>query len=240
MSMHRARHTGLILCAIALLVASCTSSGTPTEGPSPVPTGIADGGQNGKGKGDGGKHQNKPGKHHNKPGKHQNKPGGGSSSSSAAPRPSGSSSPAPGGHTSTRPAPTHSSTRPGGGGHTSRPPQSELPRVTVTPSTGLASVQTVTVEGFNFKPNTLLAVAECHDRGLDTSLPDCNINNVITYAPGLKVHSDANGHVGPVQLTVRKTFKAVNCATMKCLVAISEPALRPDPADEGDQYIHFA
>ena len=31
------------------------------------------------------------------------------------------------------------------------------------------------------------AVAECHDRGLDTGLPDCNISNVITYAPGAKV-----------------------------------------------------
>lgn len=84
-----------------------------------------------------------------------------------------------------------------------------------------------------------LAVAECHDRGTETNLSDCNINNVLTYAPGRKVKSDANGHVGPLQIVVAKTFKSVNCGTQKCLVAISEPALNPDPADEGDQYIKF-
>jgi hypothetical protein len=31
----------------------------------------------------------------------------------------------------------------------------------------------------------------------------------------------------------------VDCGTEKCLVAISEPRLDPDPSDEGDQYIHF-
>ena len=114
------------------------------------------------------------------------------------------------------------------------------PRVTVTPHTGLSSTQTVTVEGWGFTPNTTLAVAECHDRGTQTGLPDCNINNVITYSPGKKVQSDGNGHVGPVQIVVAKTFKSVNCGQVKCLVAISEPRLDPNPADEGDQYIKFA
>lgn len=110
----------------------------------------------------------------------------------------------------------------------------------MTPHTGLSSTQTVTVEGWGFTPNTTLAVAECHDRGTQTGLPDCNINNVITYSPGKKVQSDGNGHVGPVQIVVAKTFKSVNCGQVKCLVAISEPRLDPNPADEGDQYIKFA
>ena len=234
--MHRARRSGLILCAIALLVASCSSSSEDGGGgPSPVPTGIAGGGHNGKGE----KHHQKPGKH-GKPTKNHHK-GGASSSSSTAPseRPTRSNVPAPG-HSSTSPAPQQSTRSGQPHSSTSSAPQPTLPSVVVTPHNGLGSVQTVTVEGFHFKPNTLLAVAECRDRGQDTNLPDCNINNVITYAPGAKVRSDANGHVGPLQITVRKTFKEVNCGTQKCLVAISEPALRPDPADEGDQYIHFA
>jgi hypothetical protein len=239
MSMHRAKHTGLIVCAIALLVAGCSSSGDSSNRYVAPPT-VTDGGGH---QSTGGKHHQKPG-HHNEPGRqHHNGPGS-SSSASSTPGPNQSISPPPGGgHSSTQPAPSHSSSHSGGGGgggHSSPPPQNNLPRVVVTPSSGLASEQTVTVEGFNFKPNTLLAVAECHDRGLDTGLPDCNISNVITYAPGAKVHSDANGHVGPLQITVRKTFKSVDCGAVRCLVAISEPSLRPDPADEGDQYIHFA
>ena len=98
----------------------------------------------------------------------------------------------------------------------------------------------MTVEGWGFSPNTTLAVAECQDRGTQTNLSDCNINNVITYSPGRKVRSDANGHVGPLHIVVAKTFKSVNCGSVKCLVAISEPRLDPNPADEGDQYLTFA
>jgi hypothetical protein len=203
-----------------------------------------------RGLGGPGNHHGQHHKHHhgkaNKPGKHHRKGNHPGASSSPAHRPGHSTMPSPG-HSS-QPAQHPSSTAPGGGGgagggggggtHTSHAPQPPtLPTVVVTPHTGLGGVQTVTVEGFHFKPNTLLAVAECRDRGQNTGLPDCNINNVLTYSPGAKVRSDAN--VGPVQITVRKTFKSVNCATDKCLVAISEPTLRPDPADEGDEYIHF-
>lgn len=114
------------------------------------------------------------------------------------------------------------------------------PSVKICPHSGLHDGQTITVEGWNFKPNTTLAVAECHDRGDATGLPDCNIDNVLTYVPGAKVKSDANGHIGPVTITVKKTFKAVDCSKVKCLVAVSEPTLSPDPSDEGDQYISFA
>jgi hypothetical protein len=234
MSMHRARRTGLIVCAIALLAAGCTSSGGGGDGVSPAPTGIGNGHTGGK---HGGKHHHPPG--HGKPGNGHHHKGGGSSSSAPSNGATHSGTPAPG-HTSTSPA-AHPSTKSGQPhSSTSSAPQPSLPSVVVTPHNGLGNVQTVTVEGFHFKPNTLLAVAECRDRGQDTNLPDCNINNVITYAPGKKVRSDANGHVGPIQITVRKTFKEIDCGGVKCLVAISEPALRPDPADEGDQYIHFA
>jgi hypothetical protein len=233
MSMHRAPRVGLVLCAIALLLAGCSGSDGSGGTSSPVPRGLG---------GPGGSHHNgQQHKHHggksNKPGKHHHK--GPASSSSPSSHPTDSTTP-PRAHSSHPVSST--SSQPSGQPHTSSTsaPHPTLPTVVVTPHTGLSGVQTVTVEGFHFKPNTLLAVAECHDRGQHTNLPDCNIDNVITYAPGAKVHSDANGHVGPLQITVRKTFKAVNCGTQKCLLAISEPALQPDPADEGDQYIHFA
>lgn len=227
--MPRIQRTGLVLCAIALLIAGCSGGGGAADNSSsPVPRGL---GGPGSTQTHHHKHKaNKPGKkHHHKPG-----PSAGSSPSG---QPVHSSTP------TSMNSPTRTRTS---GSAPSRPrtssssaPHPTLPTVVVTPSTGLSAVQTVTVEGFHFKPNTLLAVAECHDRGLATGLPDCNINNVITYSPGAKVHSDANGHVGPLQITVRKTFKSVNCGTVKCLVAISEPTLQPDPSDEGDHYIHF-
>ncbi len=233
--MHRARCVGLVLCAIALLVAGCTSSngGDGGVGNSPIPTGLAGSGAN---------HGGKPGKHHHHRahhGKHHHKGGGSSASHSASPTEPAHSS-APGGGTATHSAPHPRTSSPHPHSSSSSAPHPSLPTVAVTPSSGLSAMQTVTVEGFHFPPNTLLTVAECHDRGQDTGLPDCNINNVITYAPGAKVRSDANGHVGPLQITVRKTFKEVNCGTQKCLVAISKPTLQPQPSDEGDMYIHFA
>jgi hypothetical protein len=237
MSMHRPPRAGWLVCAIALLLASCSSSGGSAGSSAPVPHGLA---------GTGKHHRGQHSKHHhrqtNRPGKH-NRQGG--RPTSGSPRPAATSS------SSTRPrsAPPaqHTSSAPSGGGgggghsHTSGPPahQPSGPTVSVSPHTALRDGQTVTVEGFGFAPNTLLAVAECRDRGTDTNLSDCNINSVITYAPGKRVRSDANGHVGPLQLGVSKSFKSVDCATERCLVAISEPRLDPDPADEGDQYIKF-
>jgi len=237
--MPRLRRTGLVLCAIALLVAGCSGSGGSDDSSSPVPRGL----------GGPGTHQpGKPGKHHNgkpnKPGKkHHHKGGKPRSSSSASNNPTRSNAPG-GAQSSTQPAPAHSSSHAGGGttsSATHQPPAG--PRVTVTPSRGLRDGQTVTVEGFGFKPNTSLVVAQCRDRGLDTGPGDCNVHvNLLTgsYGAAKKVTSDANGHVAPVRLVVAKTFKTVNCGTERCLVAISEPTLRPDPADEGDMYIHFA
>jgi Neocarzinostatin family len=236
MSMHRTPRTGLVLCAIALLVAGCSGSGgSDGNATSPVPRGLGGPGNHNA------HHHKQHGGKSNKPGKHHHKGNGPTSSTSPAHHPGHSSAP-PQGHSSQPGQHSSSAASGGGGSHTSTAPAHHPPagpRVTVTPNTGLGSVQTVTVEGFGFKPNTLLAVAECHDRGLDTGLPDCNINNVITYSPGAKVRSDGNGHVGPLQITVRKTFKSVDCGSVKCLVAVSEPSLRPDTSDEGDHYIHF-
>lgn len=142
---------------------------------------------------------------------------------------------APGGHHGGG-TPTHESSAPHA---TSSAPGSTAPYVTVTPHSGLGATEVVTVEGFHFTPNMTLVVAECRDVGTNTNLADCNINSVITYSPGARVTSDAHGHVGPLQITVRKTFKSVNCGTERCLVAVSEPAVNPDPHDEGDVYLNF-
>jgi hypothetical protein len=235
MSMHRLPRAGSVLCAIALLLAACSSSGGSAGSSPALPRGLAGTGKHHHAQH--GKHQHrkahKPGRHHRKGG-----PPGSSSRPGASSTSAQAHSAHPTQHTNSTPSGGGS-----GGGHspTSSPPthQPSGPTVSVSPHSSLRDGQTVTVEGFGFAPNTMLAVAECRDRGADTNLSDCNINSVITYAPGKRVRSDANGHVGPLQLVVAKSFKSVNCAAEKCLVAISEPRLDPDPSDEGDQYIKF-
>ena len=234
--MPRRQRTGLVLCAIALLIAGCSGGGGGSDNgsSSPVPRGL------------GGPGNTTPAHHHkhnggksNKPGKKHHHKGGSTSSSSPSNHPTQSATPTQS-HSSNPTQHTSSPTSGGGGSHTSSPPSG--PRVTVTPHLGLKDGQTVTVEGFGFKANTTLVVAECRDRGLNTNQSDCNVHvNLLTgsYGAAKKVQSDGNGHVAPVQLVVAKTFKTINCGTERCLVAISEPTLQPDPSDEGDQYIHF-
>lgn len=223
---------GVALLAVSLLAAACSASNSPSgNGASAPPRGLAGtpGSASLSAPGSAGASGSTT------PGRHRSASRTASASATATAT-GGQHSTTPATHRSTSSVPrtsaphTSTSTKP-------RPPSG--PTVTVTPHTGLSNGQTVTVEGWHFKPHTNLAIAECRDRGVDTNLSDCNINNVVTYAPGKKVTSDANGHVGPVQIRVNKTFKQVNCATVACLVAISEPALNPDPADEGDEYIHF-
>jgi hypothetical protein len=233
--MHRVSRSGLVLCAIALLLAACSGSGGSAGTSAPVPRGIGGPGAHQKHHHKGGGRRGGHGKHV----KHHRHRGGATSSGTPSSHPGSSNIPAPG-RTSQRPGPTSSAPQPHPSTSATHRPPAQGPRVTVTPHTGLSGTQTVTVEGWGFSPNTTLAIAECHDRGTQTGLPDCNINNVITYSPGKKVNSDANGHVGPLQIVVAKTFKSVNCGTVKCLVAVSEPRLDPNPADEGDQYINFA
>lgn len=233
--MHRLPRTGLVLCAIALLLAACSSSSGSAGTSPPVPRGLGGPGAHHQHHHKGGGKQGG----HRKHGKHRHR-GGATSSTAPSAHPRSSSTPVPG-PTTHRPNPgTSTAPQPHPTTSATHRPPPQGPRVTVTPHSGLSGTQTVTVEGWGFTPNTTLAVAECHDRGAQTNLSDCNINNVITYSPGKKVQSDANGHVGPLQIVVAKTFKSVNCATVKCLVAISEPRLDPNPADEGDQYINFA
>ena len=171
-------------------------------------------------------------------------PSGGAAPSGAAPRSSGNAA-ATGGETTAhhRPAPTHTTGSSSSSGNPSTQacrPGDTTPSVKVCPHSALRDGQTVTVEGWGFKPNTQLAVAECRDRGNDTNLSDCNIDSVITYAPGAKVTSDAHGHIGPLRIVLKKSFKDVDCGTESCLVAVSEPTLSPDPSDEGDVHLRFA
>jgi hypothetical protein len=221
---------GVALLAVSCLAAACSSSNTPSgNGTSAPPRGLAGtpGSASASATASG---SATPGRHRS-----ASRTASGSASGSAVTATGAVHSTTPAAHRSTQPAPRTSAPH----GSSSTKPAPSGPTVTVTPHTGLSNGRTVTVEGWHFKPNTTLAIAECRDRGADTNLSDCNINNVVTYAPGRKMTSDANGHVGPLQIRVNKTFKQVNCATEACLVAVSEPTLNPDPADEGDEYIHF-
>src|SRR5882724_2746827 len=103
MSMPRLRRTGLVLCAIALLVAGCSGSGSSGGTSSPVPQGLG-----GPGTQPNGHHI----KHHSgKPTKHHHKGGGATSSSSPSGHPTQSATQTTGGTpTRTRSsstAPTH-------------------------------------------------------------------------------------------------------------------------------------
>lgn len=142
----------------------------------------------------------------------------------------------------------------GGGSHSSSappaatcgpPPPSSTPLATVCPThSDLADGQTVTVyaDGFQNSPPVLifgkkLVVAECVNNSQSTKESDCAPINYNT-----QMFQPSNGAIGPVQLTVHKTFGKGNnfhdCTKEDCLVAVSQPELKPK--FEADVHLHFA
>lgn len=78
--------------------------------------------------------------------------------------------------------------------------------LTVTPNTGLANIQIVSVSGSNFGPNSTIDIQECQGLGGN---PQKDV-----WCPGSQVQatSDSNGNWGPVDFTVHRTFTATNGA----------------------------
>lgn len=134
-------------------------------------------------------------------------------------------------------APAASSTVPTSAATTvpsSTAPAGTTQAVTVTPSTGLASTQTVLVEASGFSANETLVVTECAAKGAATTAGDCDLANM------QNVTSDNSGKVS-VRFTVAKgPFGANNIvcgSSQPCLVSVTQAT--PSPTEEADTPISF-
>lgn len=130
------------------------------------------------------------------------------------------------------PAPTHAAPPPThSGGHTVTPTSATI---TVTPSTGLASTQTVTIHGSHFNPKIQVIAVECVDKGSNTQANNCNIN-LLSLPQGF--YPAANGTF-TTTLTVQKSFGGNTCSTSTpCLVSVTEA--NNNPSEEADAPIRF-
>jgi len=80
----------------------------------------------------------------------------------------------------------------------------EQPSISVTPSTGLADGQTVTVTGGPFPPLVGAGVFQCAE---PVDLTD--VTSVVSHCSGLSVASfDAQGNLVPTSVTVHEVFTA--------------------------------
>lgn len=117
---------------------------------------------------------------------------------------------------------------------TSTSPAASKPSLTVSPSTGLSSGQTVKVSATGFKPKESLVVIECANVGKNTGPGDCNLPK----AKYLK--SDSSGSL-TAQLQVTKGpfgSKHIVCKTStSCLVSVAQPS--PTPSQEATAIISF-
>lgn len=117
----------------------------------------------------------------------------------------------------------------------SAPASAASPSITVSPSTGLASGQTVKVTGTGFSPNEPLVVTECAAKGASTSQADCNLNGVVSTT------SNANGAVSASITVTKGPFgqNNVTCsATQPCMITVAQPT--PNPTESAFALISFA
>jgi hypothetical protein len=100
----------------------------------------------------------------------------------------------------------------------------------------------VTITGHSFKPNESLVVAECRYKGENADnygLADCNIKNVLTFAPAKTTRSDGSGNVGPVTVPIYDAFKSVHCTGGdQCLISVAVP-LQSSAADNPHVLLSF-
>ncbi len=145
-------------------------------------------------------------------------------------RPPDASTPSP--STSAPPSPT---TSPATSPATTPTTTAVAPRVTVTPSAGLASPASVQVTVSGFSPRQSLVVNQCAAKGTQTGMGDCNI-------AGMRgVTTDSAGRASIEFTVTRGPFGANNivCSEAQpCLVSVSQASL--SPTEEADQRITFA
>lgn len=106
--------------------------------------------------------------------------------------------------------------------------------ITVTPSTGLNSGDTVTIHGTHFNPKIQVIAVECIDNGNSTQASNCNIN-LLSMPAGF--YPAANGTF-TATLKVYKSFGGNTCSSSTpCLVSVTQP--NPNPSEEADAPIRF-
>lgn len=106
--------------------------------------------------------------------------------------------------------------------------------ITVTPSTGLSSGQTVTIRGAHFDPKVQVIAVQCVDNGNSTQASNCNIN-ILALPKGFYPAADGTF---TTTLTVQKSFGSNTCsASTPCLVSVTEP--NNNPTEEADAPISF-
>lgn len=96
--------------------------------------------------------------------------------------------------------------------------------MTVSPSSGLHSGETVNVKAKGFSPNEALVVIECAKKGNATQAGDCNLNGLksVTSTSSGSVSATFNVQKGPFG-----TKKIVCSSANACIVSVSQATESP-------------
>src|SRR5579875_2699107 len=131
-------------------------------------------------------------------------------------------------------SPKSSSTSTGTTASSSSAPAGGGQKMTITPSTGLKTGQTVKVSATGFTPGETLVVTECANKGAQTGAGDCDLS-------ALKpVTADSAGKVQTTFTVTKGPFgssKVVCGAPNGCLISVTQET--PTPSQEANAPISF-
>jgi hypothetical protein len=125
------------------------------------------------------------------------------------------------------------------GGNTPAPsatPTQSGPSITITPSTGLAASQAVTIVGTGYTAGKTFGATECADKGNATGAGDCNLR-------GIKVGTANPSGMVTIQFTaVKGPFGSNNIvcsASQPCIISVAD-AGSATPTEIGTASVTFA
>lgn len=107
---------------------------------------------------------------------------------------------------------------------TSTPKTPTTQTMTVSPSRGLKSGETVTVRAAGFSPNQSLVLTECANKGKATGPGDCDLNNLKS------VKSNASGDVRATYSVTKGPFggSKIKCDTpTACILSVTQATENP-------------
>lgn len=106
--------------------------------------------------------------------------------------------------------------------------------MTVSPSSGLKSGETVKVTASGFSHNEALVLTECANKGKATGAGDCDLSNLKS------VESNSSGEVHTTYSVTKGPFgsKKIVCATPKaCILSVTQAT--PSPTQDATAVIAF-